>query len=183
MVMKRKRLLLAAALLSCASLGACQSTGSGLAGFGRSPAGVPVAVESIDGPPAPLQTALADELAAAATQQQVDLVTDGAPARYRVRGYVTTSTTPEGEPALAYVWDVFDGEKRRTRRLSGTSPLKTASTDPVPDPWSGLDREALTRLASDSMAEIASFLADSKMEVAAGPSAPEAGSALSYAAP
>jgi predicted small secreted protein len=181
MIMKRKRLLLAAAVVFCASLGACQSTGGGLAGFGRSPAGVPVAVESIDGPPAPLQTALADELATAATQQQVDLVTDGA--RYRVRGYVTAGTTPEGEPALAYVWDVFDGEKRRARRLSGSSPLKAASADPAPDPWSGLDRETLARLASDSMAEIASFLVDSKMEVAAGPSAPDAGPALSYAAP
>jgi hypothetical protein len=183
MVMNRKRLLLAAAVLVCASLGACQSTGSGLAGFGRSPAGVPVAVESIDGPPAPLQTALADELAAAATQRQVDLVTDGAPARYRVRGYVTAGSTPEGEPALAYVWDVFDGEKRRARRLSGASPLGPASTDPAPDPWAGLDREALARLASDSMAEIASFLADSKTEVAAAPGAPDTGSALSYAAP
>ncbi len=43
------------------------------------------------------------------------------------------------------------------KRLSGSSPLQTAS----PDPWSGLDKAELARLAEQSMDEIAGFLSAS----------------------
>ena len=74
-----------AAIGLIAALGACQNS------FSASPEGIPVALESIDGAPAPIRTALADELATAATSRKVDLVGASAEARYRVRGYLSTS--------------------------------------------------------------------------------------------
>ena len=145
-----------AAIGLMAALGACQTS------FSASPEGIPVALESIDGAPAPIRTALADELANAATDRKVDLVGASAEARYRVRGYLSTSTE-DGETKVAYVWDVFDAQKRRAKRLEGSSPAPAASI-------SALDKAALAKLAQASMDEIAAFLSASKSEA---PSEPE----------
>ncbi|WP_114945746.1 hypothetical protein [Microvirga calopogonii] len=150
-----------AALVLTAALGACQGP------LGGSPEGVPVALESIDGAPAPIRTALVDELTNAATDRKVDLVGASAQARYRVRGYLSTSTE-DGETKVAYVWDVFDSQKRRAKRLAGSSPVPAASI-------SALDKAALAKLAQASMDEIAEFLTASKSETASGAAAaPEA---------
>jgi hypothetical protein len=141
-----------AAMVVAATLGACQSP------LGGSPEGVPVALESIDGAPAPIRTALVDELTNAATDRKVELVGSSADARYRVRGYLSTSTE-DGETKVAYVWDVFDSQKRRAKRLEGSSPVPAAAGS-----ISALDKEALTRLAQASMDEIAKFLVASKSD-------------------
>ncbi len=142
------RLAIAALTLA---LGACQTS------LG-SPEGVPVALESIDGAPAPVRMALADELAAAASERRVELVGSSAEARYRVRGYLSTETEG-GQTKVAYVWDVFDAQNRRAKRLAGSSPAGIASGS-----ISAADREALARLAQASMDEIAGFLSASKSE-------------------
>ena len=139
-----------AAIMLTAALGACQGT------FSASPEGIPVALESIDGAPAPIRTALAEELATAATDRKVELVGASAEARYRVRGYLSTATE-DGETKVSYVWDVFDSQKRRAKRLEGSSPAAVASI-------SSLDKQALARLAQASMGEIADFLSAAKSE-------------------
>ena len=164
----RKGLRLAVPLL-IAALGACQSSNQGgsFASLGGSPAGVPIALKVMDGPPAPVRSALTQELVAAASARQVELAGSDAPVRYRVRGYLSTETDPEGGVALAYVWDVFDAEKRRATRLAGSSPIRTVSVDP----WSALDQDTLAQFAGRSMDEIAAFLSETKT-AAAAPSAP-----------
>jgi hypothetical protein len=147
-----------AAIGLTAALGACQTS------FNASPEGIPVALESIDGAPDPIRTALADELATAATDRKVDLVGASAAARYRVRGYLSTSTE-DGETKVAYVWDVFDSQKRRAKRLEGSSPVPAASI-------STLDKQALAKLAQASMDEIADFLSEAKSEQPAASEAP-----------
>jgi hypothetical protein len=146
--MKRTGRLVALAVT--AALGACQGSLSG------SPEGIPVALESIDGAPAPIRTALADELATAASDRKVELVGASGEARYRVRGYLSASTE-DGQTRVAYVWDVFDSQKRRAKRLEGSSPVPAAS-------MSALDKNALAALAQASMDEIAGFLSGSKSE-------------------
>jgi hypothetical protein len=117
-----------------------------------------VALESIDGAPAPIRTALADELAAAASDRKVDLVGASGAARYRVRGYLSASNE-DGETKVAYVWDVFDAQKRRAKRLTGSSPVQMPSGS-----LTDLDRATLARLAVASMDEIAEFLSTAKDE-------------------
>ena len=111
----------------------------------------------MDGAPSPVRTAFASALLAAASDRQVDLVGSTAQARYRVRGYLSAEATEDGSTALAYVWDVFDTSKRRTRRLAGLSPIPVAAGRS----WEGLDKAALARLAAQSMDEIAGFLSES----------------------
>ena len=150
-----------AAMVLTAALGACQGSFSG------SPEGIPVALESIDGAPAPIRTALVDELSSAANDRKVDLVGASAQARYRVRGYLSTSTEG-GETKVAYVWDVFDSQRRRAKRLAGSSPAPATSV-------SDLDKAALAKLAQASMDEIAEFLTAAKAETPSETSAtPEA---------
>jgi hypothetical protein len=153
-----------AAALAIAGLGACQASGGSFASLGGSPSGVPIAFVSIDGPPAPVRSALTDELVTAAASRQIEIAGAGAPARYQVRGYLSAETSASGETALAYVWDMFDAEKRRAKRLTGTSPVPVSAADP----WSGLDQAALARVAAASMDEIAGFLTEAKSEASAG---------------
>ena len=154
-------------------LAACQETGS-MSALRSSPAGIPVALESIDGIPANTKTALTSELTAAATSRQVELAGASSTARYRVRGYVSKETTAEG-PSLAFVWDVYDAEKRRAKRLTGSSPI--GSADP-----SALDKETLAKLAAMSMDEIAEFLAEAKSGPTVTANASGGGSLLGFLA-
>lgn len=149
-----KRAGRAAALAMTVLLGACQTDSFSNA----SPEGVPIALESIDGAPPPVRTALIDELTTAAASRKVELVGSAAQARYRVRGYLSTETL-NGETKVAYVWDVFDSEKRRAKRLTGTSPARVAAKS-----ISALDKETLAKLASASMDEIADFLSAARSE-------------------
>src|SRR3954469_8004540 len=85
-------------------MAACQSGGGSLFGGAGSPAGQPIALESIEGAPAAVRTALNGELASAASMRKVELVGNVGEARYRVRGYLTTERTADGGTALAFVW-------------------------------------------------------------------------------
>jgi len=143
------------ALLLAAGLAGCQETRGGAGQRFVSAPGVPIAVESIEGAPSPVQSALQGELASAADARQMTLVGAGAQARYRVRGYLSTTPTEDGGAALAFVWDVFDAEKRRAQRVTGAKPIRAAAGQ---TPWDGLDKEALRRLADESMNGIAGFL-------------------------
>jgi hypothetical protein len=143
-----------AAVAMTAGLAACQAAGESTASFKGSPEGVPIVLESIDGAPPPVKTAFVSELTSAASSRKVELVGTDTQARYRVRGYLSTETA-DGETSVAYVWDVFDAQKRRAQRLTGSSPVRVAS-------WTDLDKETLAKLAGASMDEIAEFLAASK---------------------
>ena len=122
----RRKGWLCAALMAV-SLGACQG-GS----FSGSPEGVPIALESIDGAPAPVRTALIDELSTAASDRKVELVGASAEARYRVRGYLSTETS-EGRTKVSYVWDVFDSQKRRLIGQIRGEEHRANASEHVPD--------------------------------------------------
>ncbi len=158
------------ALGAVLALAGCQTAGQAVV----SAPGVPVAVESIEGAPQGVSSALQGELASAAEQRRMTLVGAGSDARYRVRGYLSAEPTADGGTEVAFVWDVFDAEKRRAKRVTGAKPIRTAGATP----WDGLDRDALRRLAEESLNEIAGFLVAD-----AGPAAgPAPATALSYAA-
>jgi hypothetical protein len=137
-------------------LGGCQEVGFEASVPSRMAPGVPIVVESVEGPPAEVQTALTSAIAKAAAAHQVTVVDDGAAARFHVKGYLTAYAADDGKTALAYVWDVFDGANRRAQRVTGSEEM---ATNPA-DPWSGIDDRELQRIAAKSMDGIADFLAD-----------------------
>jgi hypothetical protein len=151
-----------ACILAC-GLASCQTAGA--------PAGRAIAFESIEGAPAEVRTALAGELASAASARKVELVGAGKEARWRIRGYLKAEPAAGGGTALTFVWDVFDADRRRARRVAGSAPIAAAAAEGSgksarggarksdENLWDGLDKEALARLAAKSMDEIATFLA------------------------
>jgi hypothetical protein len=156
------KLLALAACLAPLWLGACQEVGFDASVPSRMAPGVPIIVETVEGAPAEVQTALSGAIAKAAAAHQVTVVDDNAAARFHLRGYLTAYAADDGKTALAYVWDVFDNANRRTQRVTGVEEMAANPSDP----WSGIDDRELQRIAMKSMDGIADFLAD------AGNSAP-----------
>ena len=145
-------------------LAGCQSPGdstlslaSGLGAARVSAPGASIAFESIEGAPDALRGEFTSALVSEASARRVEVVSGEAPVRYRLRGYLTTYQTDDGRTMLAYVWDLFDAGKRRARRLEGTMPAGRAGSDP----WSTIGTAQLQQAASQSMNEIAGFLAGS----------------------
>ncbi|HYF54388.1 MAG TPA: hypothetical protein VEA41_09030 [Salinarimonas sp.] len=156
------RTILALGAALAAGLAGCQGAGERVV----SAPGVPIAVESIEGAPQGVRSALQGELASAAEQRRMTLVGAGSDARYRVRGYLSAEPTEDGGTAVAFVWDVFDATRQRAQRVAGAKPIRTAGTA---TPWDGLDRDALRRLAEESLNEIAGFLVADAGAAAAPP--------------
>ncbi|MBX3540833.1 MAG: hypothetical protein KF735_24545 [Chelatococcus sp.] len=141
------------------ALGACQTSPTAM----NAPPGMPVALESIEGAPDPVKSELSTALASAAAARKVELVS-GTDARYRLKGYLTAYDRQDGSTELAFVWDVFDGDKRRAKRIEGTSfavPGSAANANGArtKDAWTSVDQTVIDKVASTSMSEVAGFLA------------------------
>jgi hypothetical protein len=144
-------------------LGACQDMGMEASVPSRMAPGVPITVETLEGAPAEVQTALTAAFTKAAADHQVAVVDDAQGARFHLKGYLTAYTADDGKTALSYVWDVFDGANRRAQRVTGVEEVAGAPADP----WSRVDDRTLQRIAGKSMDGIADFLA--KAGTAASP--------------
>jgi hypothetical protein len=154
--------------LSAIVLGGCQE-GASLGGGARIVApGVPIAVESIAGAPDGVTTRFSTALASEASARQVELVGGDNSARYRVRGYLSAEPTEDGSTALAFVWDVFDSQKKRAQRVQGASVARAKAGE---NPWDTVDQTTVSKAASESMDAIAGFLTTSPSMSASAPAA------------
>ncbi|KFC74629.1 Hypothetical protein precursor [Bosea sp. LC85] len=137
------------------ALAGCQETTSTAARPRVDAPGVPVSVQSISGAPDQVTTNFASLLGEAAAERKMEIVAGNAPARFRVRGYLTAQPTEDGQTALAFVWDVYDESKKRAQRVQGESLGRRGGGG---DPWSSIDQTIVAKAASDSMDAIAGFL-------------------------
>ncbi len=153
------------------SLAACQQ----IEGRAVSAAGVPVAVETIEGAPVALQDKVKAEVASQASARRIEIVSSESQPRYRLKGYLTAYSTDTGETALAIVWDVFDSSKKRAQRVSTT----TLATGQADDPWSKIGESQIAKATAQSMNDVAAFLAGTGGGTAPG-SRVAGGSALGY---
>lgn len=117
--------------------------------------GVPLSVQSISGAPDQVTTRFTSMLGEAAAERKMEIVATNAPARFRVRGYLTAQPTEDGQTALAFVWDVYDEARKRAQRVQGESLGRRGGGE---DPWAGIDQTIVDKAASDSMNAIATFL-------------------------
>src|ERR1044071_7822791 len=111
-----------AALAFAALAAGCSSQQTArFASLSAAPTDATIAFESIDGPPPAgfrkLGAALNDE----APPRRVAVVSRGSAATYRVRGYVS-AMVDRGKTSFAWVWDVYDADKRRVLRITGEEP-------------------------------------------------------------
>jgi len=136
----------------------------------------PVALVSVDGPPAELTSRLAGALSGQAAVRDINIVTAEAKPRYTLKGYVTAYAT-QGGTQISWVWDMFDDASRRAQRLSGSEFVTRSAVDP----WSAVDDATLARIAGQSMDGVALFLTGGADAVAARTGRVPA-TALGYAA-
>jgi hypothetical protein len=113
-----------------------------------------VAFDSIDGPPVELFRKLVDDLNAQARARHVAVVAQGAPASYRVRGYLAAHMD-RGRNFVTWVWNVYDSDRRMALRITGDEQAGRRGGDA----WAAVDDELLQRIARLSMDQLASYLA------------------------
>ncbi len=172
--MIRLMMLLAACGLALAG---CNETGPlGGAGLVRANAGAsPVALASLEGPPAEMSARFAGALSSQAQIRDIVIVPEAGNPRFKLNGYLTAYPA-EGGTAVSWVWDVFDGQSHRAQRLTGTEVIRQNAGDP----WTAVDDTALARIAGRSMDGVALFLSGGADAVAAA-STSQPGAALGYA--
>jgi hypothetical protein len=119
------------------------------------PSNATIAFESIDGPPPEVFRKLVAALTDEAGARKVTVVSRTGPATYRVRGYVS-AMVDRGKPSFAWVWDVYDNDKRRTLRIAGEEPGAAAARRR--DAWAAADDQVLRRMSRTGMERLAAFL-------------------------
>lgn len=153
--------LLAAGLLL--GLGACQDSGLDLSSNAAKKIvvgePVPVAVESLEGPPADLAPRFSAALATEAQSRGIVFTDADKAPRFRLRGYLSAAPG-EGGTSVAYVFDLFDQGKRRAQRISGSEIVKKSA----PEAWQVVDEAVLRRIAARGMNEVAGFLSERPAE-------------------
>ena len=124
-----------------------------------------VAFESIDGPPPDVFRKLVADLNAEAGTRKIAVVSRESAATYRVRGYVS-ALVERDKTTFAWVWDVYDTDKRRALRISGEEP---AAAGKRRDAWAAADEQVLRRMARNGMDQMSSFLNSSEPPPAVAP--------------
>lgn len=147
--------VLAVAALAATAAGCSSLPLDGRASLARATAsGSTLAFESIDGPPPEVFRKLVANLNDEADARQIAVVSRTGAATYRIRGYVSAQVE-RGKTTFAWVWDVYDTDKRRTLRIAGEEPAAAGRRS---DAWAGADEQVLRRMARDGMDRIAGFL-------------------------
>jgi hypothetical protein len=147
--------VLAIAALAATAAGCSSLPSDGRASLARATSsGSTVAFESIDGPPPEVFRKLVANLNDEADARQIAVVSRTGAATYRIRGYVS-ALVERGKTTFAWVWDVYDTDKRRTLRIAGEEPAAAGRRS---DAWAGADEQVLRRMARDGMDRIAGFL-------------------------
>jgi hypothetical protein len=127
--------------------------------------GSTVAFESIDGPPPDVFRRLVADLNAEAGTRKIAVVSRESAATYRVRGYVS-ALVERDKTTFAWVWDVYDSDKRRALRISGEEP---AAAGKRRDAWAAADEQVLRRMARNGMDQMSGFLNSSEPLPAVAP--------------
>jgi hypothetical protein len=155
----------AAALAACVAGCSSSPSNGGLSLSSAVAPGSTLAFESIDGPPPEVFRKLVASLNDEASARQIAVVSRSAAASYRIRGYVS-ALVERDKTTFAWVWDVYDTDKRRALRITGQEP---AGAGRRRDAWTGADEQVLRRMASNGMEQIASFLSSPASPPAAAP--------------
>ena len=153
---------LAAGAAGCSSL---PSSNGRVSLAGAVSPGSTVAFESIDGPPPEVFRKLVADLNAEAGTRKIAVVSRESAATYRVRGYVS-ALVERDKTTFAWVWDVYDTDKRRALRISGE---ELAAAGKRRDAWAAADGQVLRRMARNGMDQISGFLNSSEPPPAVAP--------------
>jgi hypothetical protein len=130
--------------------------------------GASVAFASIDGLPQGQFQTLVQDLNKEAQTRRLAVASREQPSAYRVRGYLA-AVVDRGKTTISWVWDVFDRNKQRALRISGSEVAKGGQG--AGRGWQAADNAMLQRIAHASMGELAAFLTSPTVAPAAAPAA------------
>ena len=128
---------------------------------GVSPRGAPLAFVNVEGAPDAIVARFSRETNAAAAGRDVAVV-ELSSAAYLARGYLAAYPSANGAVVMC-VWDIFDRERRRVRRLDDYVIAPGAAADP----WSLVDDRTLAALAARSAENLAATLTNTPEAIAA----------------
>ena len=146
-----------------------------------------IAFESIDGPPQAVFRKLVATLGEEAEARKVAVVSREGAAAYRVRGYLSAQVERKST-AIAWVFDVYDTDKRRVLRIAGVEPtsqrgdrrLRDAWREAQRNAWAAADDQVLRQVARNGMDRIVAFLNGTEAPPAA-PATEPGGTAVALA--
>ena len=119
-----------------------------------SPKAATVALVSLEGAPAVVESQFRQALTSAAATREIS-ITDPVSAHYLVRGYLSAYPGDQGV-TVAYTYDVFDaGAKQRRQRVADTLDVPGDAGDP----WSAVNATVVSSLVGRSADELAVALA------------------------
>jgi hypothetical protein len=147
-----RRLAAGVALLTAALMAGCATNGPPSASMTVA-RGASIAFDSIDGLPESQFHKLVRLLSEEAESRQLAVVTREIPAQYRVRGYASAHLRGK-RTVIAWVWDVYDADRQRALRISGEELASGSQRG-----WAAADDQVLRRIAQESLAQLAGFLA------------------------
>jgi hypothetical protein len=116
--------------------------------------GPTIEFESIDGPPESIFRKYVQNISDEANARQMAIVSREAPAQFRVRGYLATLVEKRRGTVIAWVWDIYDLDQRRTLRLTGEEKTSGAGRGT----WAAADDGLLRRIAKNGMDQLAAYL-------------------------
>ena len=169
-------------LATAGALGGCASSNGTSGAFAMAGDAPTVTFESIDGPPPQVFDRMVGVLDSESKLRNLAIVSREGAAAYRVRSYLSAQVH-HGKTVVAWVWDVYDRDQRRTLRLSGEEPAGKAGRDILRDPWAAADDLVLRRIAQAGLSGLTNMVNGAPEAPAAAPAAPRRGPAVASAEP
>lgn len=119
-----------------------------------SPAKATFAFEQLTGLPGNIADDLSEQLGNRAAAVNLNLVRRvGAPATYRVKGFLTAAGD-QYTTTIFYVFDIIDANGNRVHRIDGQEQTGGNSGDP----WASISSDALRRIATRTIASLEAWL-------------------------
>ena len=114
--------------------------------------GVPIRISGLDGVPIERVETVIGAIEKDLKSHSIDRVEDGA--RYHLQGHLGISEREDGRH-LAFVWDIFDADRTRVRRVSAETATTSGSVSDASDTEIGT-------VSAKAMDEVAAFLAEQR---------------------
>lgn len=114
--------------------------------------GVPIRLSGLDGVPIERVETVIGAIEKDLAAHAIERVEDGA--RYHLQGHLGITEREDGRH-LAFVWDIFDSERTRVRRISAETATSSASVSDASDAEIG-------SVSAKAMDEVAAFLAEQR---------------------
>jgi hypothetical protein len=150
---ERDRLAVVVMLLLATLSAGCSTNNTSPTSSGGASAAT-IAFEAIEGPPPELSQKLAQAFAEQARARQAIIVSREGLPHYRIHGQFT-ARSERGRTTIAWVWDVYDAQKRRALHITGEEIAVPVGRDP----WASLDDPTIGRIAQGGVDPLVTFLA------------------------